>query len=160
MPIQNYPFITVNTDVVGPSSLIYVGGPNARPYLWLRITNPATHQSMIVAAGVDTGADALVIPAEDAKTLGHDLKATPPKIVKTAKGLTRAYPHTAAVDVLDILPDGHADESVTLYPMPKTVVYLTMGQKAHLIGQGSLLLSKCILSINYPEQRFSIRLPN
>lgn len=159
MPIPDYPFITVNTDVVGPAPLIYLGGPNARPYLWLRIINPATRQSVIVPAAVDTGADALAIPAEDAETLGHNLTATPPRLVKTAKGYTESYPHTAAIDVLDVLADGYPDESAVLYPIPKTLIYLTVGQKAHLVGQGSFL-STCILSINYPEKRFSVRLPN
>ena len=160
MPIQDYPFITVNTDVVVPAPLIGIGGPNASPYLWLRITTPATHQAMIVAAGIDTGADALVAPADDAETLGHTLKATRPHPVKTGKGLTHAYPHTAAVDVLGVLSSGHADESMTLYSMPETVIYFTVGQKAYLIGQGSLLLSRCVLTIDYPKKRFSVRLPN
>jgi len=159
MPIPDYPFITVNTDVVGQDPLIQVGGPNARPYLWLRITNPATQQSMIVPAAIDTAADALAIPADDAETLGHNLTATRPRLVKTAKGFTKSYPHAAAVDVLDVLPNGYPDESATLYPIPETTIYLTVGQKAYLVGQGSFL-SLCILTINYPEKRFSIRLPN
>jgi hypothetical protein len=159
MPIRDYPFITVNSEAIGQNDLVHAGGPNARPYLWLRITNPATHQGMIVSAAVDTGADALAIPATDAETLGHNLEATTPKLVRTAKGITKAYPHTAAVDVLGILPNGYADESVLLYPIPQTVIYLTVGQKAHLIGQGSFL-SRCILTINYPEKTFSVRLPD
>ncbi len=157
MPIRDYPFITVNSDVVGRNALVYPGGPNARPYLWLRIANPATDDAMIVSAVVDTGADALAIPATDAEILGHNLEATTPKLVRTAKGITKAYPHTAAVDVLGILPNGYADESTILYPIPKTVIYLTVGQRAHLIGQGSFL-SRCILTVNYPEKVFSVRL--
>ncbi len=106
MPIRDYPFVTVNSDAIGQNDLVHPGGPNARPYLWLRITNPATHQGMIVSAAVDTGADALAIPATDAETLGHNLEATTPKLVRTAKGITKAYPHTAAIDVLGILPNG------------------------------------------------------
>jgi hypothetical protein len=159
MPIPDYPFITVNPEADDSRELVYVGGPNARPYLWVRITNPAAHQAMIVPAAIDTGADAFAIPATDAQTLGHNLKATTPKPINTAKGITNAYPHTAAIEVLGILPSGYADESVILYHIPKTVIYLTVGSKAYLIGQASFL-SKCILNINYPEKRFSIHLPN
>jgi hypothetical protein len=74
-----------------------------------------------------------------------------------AKGITKAYPHAAAIDVLGVLPDGYHDESVILYSIPETVIYLTVGQKAHFIGQGSFL-SKCILTIDYPEKKFSIHL--
>lgn len=159
MPIRDYPFITLNPYAVEPSDLVSPGGPNAKPYLWLRITNLATRQAMIVPAAIDTGADAIVMPATDAETLGHNLEATPPRPVRTAKGTTNAYPHSAAIDVLGILPGGYADESVVLYPIPQTVVYFTVGQRAHLVGQGSFL-SRCILTINYPEQRFSVRLPD
>jgi predicted aspartyl protease len=159
MPISDYPFITVNPNAVEPSELVYLGGPNARPYLWVRIANPATGQAMIVPAAVDTGADAFAIPATDAETLGHNLEATTPKLVRTAKGITKAYPHAAAIDVLGVLPDGYHDESVILYSIPETVIYLTVGQKAHLIGHGSFL-SRCILTIDYPEKKFSIHLSN
>jgi len=155
MPIRDYPFIAVDPYAREPSKVVQLGGPRARPYLWLRIRNPTTRDAMIVPAAVDTGADALVVPASDAETLGHNLEATPPRDVRTAKGLTKAYPHSAAIDVLGTLPSGHADESRILYPVPETTIWLTVGQRAHLIGQGSFL-SRCILKINYPEKTFSI----
>jgi hypothetical protein len=155
MPISGYPFITVDDREQGP--VVSIGGPLSRPYLWLRITNPVTGDAMIVSAAVDTGADALAMPATDAETLGHRLDATPARIVKTAKGKTKAYPHTATVDVLDILSNGKANEAVVLYPIPETLVYFTVDQRAHLIGQGSFL-SLCTLTINYPERKFSVSL--
>lgn len=157
MPIRDYPFITVNPYAESQSEVVYLGGPHARPYLWLRITNPATGHAMIVSAAVDTGADAIVIPATDAETLGHNLEATPSRSIRTAKGITKAYPHSAAIEVLGVLPSGHADESKILYTIPETTVWLTVGQKAHLIGQGSFL-SLCILEINYPEKMFAVKL--
>jgi hypothetical protein len=160
MPIPDYPFITVDYEGENPSGLVYIGGLYSRPYLWLRITNPATDQAMIVPAAVDTGADQLTIPATDAETLGHHLKATSPRSVRTAKGLTEAYPHSAALEVLGVLPNGRANLSAVLYPLPETTIYLTVGQKACLIGQGAFFLSKCILNIDYPEKVFSIRLPD
>jgi|GEM_PF-409431 len=157
MPIRDYPFITVDPYTREPSKVVQFGGPRARPYLWLRIRNPATHDAMIVSAAVDTGADGLVVPATDAETLGHNLEATPPRDIRTAKGLTKAYPHAAAIEVLGVLRSGHADESKVLYPIPETTIWLTVGQRAHLIGQGSFL-SLCVLKINYPEKTFSIYL--
>ncbi len=157
MPISDYPFITVRSDDIEYGPLVSPGGPTSRPYLWIRIANPATGDAMIVPAAIDTGADALAMPATDAETLGHELEATAPKPVKTAKGTTNAYPHSAALDVLGILPDGYADESVVLYRMPETIIYFTVGQRAHLIGQGSFL-SLCTLTINYPERKFSVSL--
>ncbi len=157
MPIRDYPFITVNPYATNPNEVVQFGGPHARPYLWLRITNPATNDAMIVPAGVDTGADGLVMPATDAETLGHTLETTQPREVRTAKGLTRAYPHAAAIEVLSVLPSGHADESKVLYLIPETMIWLTIGQKAHLVGQGSFL-SLCVLKINYPEKIFSVML--
>jgi hypothetical protein len=159
MPIPDYPFITVDYEGEDPGGLVYIGGLYSRPYIWLKITNPATDQAMIVPAAVDTGADQFTIPATDAETLGHNLKATAPKSVRTAKGLTEAYPHSAAIEVLSVLPNGRADPSAPIYPLPETTIYLTVGQKAYLIGQGSFFLSKCVLNIDYPEKRFSIRLP-
>jgi hypothetical protein len=93
MPIPDYPFITVNPEAAEPSELVYVGGPNAKPYLRVRIVNPATDQAIIVPALVDTGADGFAIPATDAQTLGHSLKATTPKAINTAKGTTNASTH-------------------------------------------------------------------
>jgi len=155
MPIRDYPFITVDPRATNPHEVVQLGGPYARPYLWVRIRNPATHDAMIVSAAVDTGADALAVPDTDAKTLGHHLEATPPRNIRTAKGLTKAYPHTAAIEVLGALPTGHADESRALHSIPETTIWFTVGQKAHLIGQGSFL-SLCVLKINYPEKTFSI----
>ena len=157
MPIRDYPFITVDPYAEKQSDLVYRAGPHARPYLWLKTANPATGHAMIVSAAVDTGADAIVIPATDAETLGHNLESTPSRLIRTAQGTTKAYPHTAAIEVLGVLPSGHADESKVLYAIPETTVWFTVGQKAHLIGQGSFL-SLCILEINYPEKMFSVKL--
>lgn len=158
MPIRDYPFFAVNPEASDASGLVYLGGPQARPYLWVRIANPATDQAIIVPAVVDTGADGFVVPASDAETLGHDLRATTPRRINTVRGTTNAYPHTAALEVLGILPNGYPDETVVLYPIEKMVVHFTVGLKAYLIGQAPFL-SRFILTINYPEKKFSVRLP-
>jgi hypothetical protein len=159
MPIPDYPFITVDYEGENPSGLVYIGGLYSRPYVWLRITNPVRQHAMIVPAAVDTGADQFAIPAPDAETLGHNLKATTPKSVRTAKGLTEAYPHSATIEVLGILPNGRANPLEVMYRLPGMTVYFTVGQKAYLIGQGSFFLSQYVLNINYPEKTFSVRLP-
>jgi predicted aspartyl protease len=158
MPIRDYPFITVNPQSDDPRELVYIGGPNARPYLWLRIANPATDQAIIVPAIVDTGANGIAIPAKDAETLGHDLTATPPKEINTASGVTEAYPHTVTAEVLGILPTGYSNDEAVLYPLKKTIADFTVGLKSYLVGQGALLLG-LVLSINYRDKRFSIRIP-
>lgn len=52
MPIRDYPFIAVNPYAEEQSEVVRLGGPRARPYLWLRITNPAARHAMIVSAAM------------------------------------------------------------------------------------------------------------
>jgi hypothetical protein len=68
-------------------------------------------------------------------------------------------PHTAAIEILGIFSNGYANEAVVLYSIPKMTIHLTVGLKAYLIGQAPFL-SRFLLGINYPEKKFSMRLPN
>ncbi len=143
MPIRNHPFPVM----LGIS----------RPMLWIRITNPDAKLAIIALAIVDTGADECVFPAKVAAKLGHNLKAVPPKPIKTASGTTNAYSHACRVDILEMLPNGMFGSKV-YYTIPTMPIDFVQGCDAFLLGVGNFL-SKFILTIDYPRQVFSIRKP-
>lgn len=136
---------------------ISLKGPQARPMLWVKVSNPHTGAAVISLAIVDTGADACAFPAKAAFQLGHDLEPVSPKEVSTAKGKTFAHPHTTRVDILAIRPDGRPGDKV-LYTIPNTLIDFTKGLDAFILGTKNFL-SKFILKIDYPRQALSLRLP-
>ena len=67
MPFHRYPFVRFE----------YADGEvdrKGQTYLPVRITNPATGESLVTWGLLDTGADACLFPAELASELGHDLR--------------------------------------------------------------------------------------
>lgn len=156
MPISNYPFISVER-ISATKARITVKGPNARPRLWIRITNPDKNCAFEVPAIIDTGADACAFPAKVASQLGHVLKSVPHKTIHTAKGPTFAYPHTTKIEILDVQPNGLPKRKV-LYTIPETTIDFTEGLPEFLLGRKEFL-NKFILKIDYPNQVFSIRWP-
>ena len=144
MPIRNYPF-----------SKVGLGSP--RPMLWIKVTNPATGYAFAALAFVDTGSDDCVFPAKVAIQLGHILEAVPPKEIRTASGKTWAYSHTSKIEILDIAPDGTCTDTV-LCAIPNTPIDFAKGCDAFLLGRRKFL-NKFVLTIDYPQQIFSIRMP-
>lgn len=156
MPIRDYPFISV-VPISDTQAKISVKGPQARPRLWIRVTNPNTNLAIVASAIIDTGADACAFPAPVATQLGHNLTSVNPKIMNTAKGQTKAYPHTSKVEILEVQSNG-APGSNVLYTIPDTIIDFTVGLPEFLLGCCNFL-NKSILEIDYPRQVFSIRIP-
>lgn len=144
MPIKDYPFTSVSS---GPP----------RPMLWIRLTNPTTNLRIIALAIVDTGADDCVFPAQAAIQLGHKLNLGTRKTIKTAGGQSYVFAHTSSVDLLETLPNGMFSSKI-LYTIRDTPVDFLDGCGAFLLGRGKFL-NKFVLTIDGPQQRFSIRKP-
>jgi len=144
MPIKDYRFTSV---------------PNApaRPMLWVRVVNPDTNLAIIALAIVDTGADDCAFPADVATKLGHKLDSVPARKTNTAGGQTKVYAHTSRIDILETLPDGMFGNKV-LYTIRDAPVDFVEGCSAFLLGRGKFL-SKFVLTVDGPRQRFSIRKP-
>jgi predicted aspartyl protease len=99
-----------------------------------------------VYALVDTGADECAFPASFASLLGHNLQAGQMKRVHTDNGITIAYSHTSRIIIV-----GFSTQDVLVDFMPNLNIPL-LGVKS--------FLGNFILTIDYPNKRFSLTLPN
>ncbi len=155
MPIRDYPFIEI---AKGGTPVLQTA--RSGPRLWIRVINPRTGLGTDTPAIVDTGADDCLFPAEWAIKLGYNLAASPypPLQIHTANGATYAYIHETTVAVLGVLADGRADKNTILYPAHNIFIRYTDGLSQFLLGQASFL-HRFVPSINYPQKKFSIRLP-
>jgi len=125
--------------------------------LWIRVVNPHTQLAVVIQGIVDTGADSCAFPAEVAEQLGHNLESVPPKTVFTASGSTESFAHTSRVEVLEMRADGlHGDK--VLYTINDTLIDFIRGCDDFLLGAANFL-KDFVLTINYPQQCFSIRKP-
>ncbi|MDI6756741.1 MAG: hypothetical protein QME32_01820 [Endomicrobiia bacterium] len=134
MRVENHPFTTVRP------------GDIARPYLPITIINPHTSKKLSVYALIDTGADECAFPATFAGILGHNLQAGYEKKVGTGNGVTTAYGHTVSLKIFEYVSD-----DVVIDFMPNLNVPL-LGVKS--------FLSKFVLRVDYPQEKFSLLLPS
>lgn len=134
MELLNIPFTQVSPDDI------------PRPWLPVVITNPHTSRRIKVLGLVDTGADECALPARYASILGHNLEAGFVKEINTGNGKTIAYSHTVNIKVSEF-----NIQDVLIDFMPNLYVPL-LGVKS--------FLSNFILSIDYPQQTFSLILKN
>jgi len=146
MPIDSFPFIQACP-----------ADSKKRPWLFIRITNPDTGLMLDTVGLVDTGADECCMPAGYADLLGHKLNAGTDKKINTGNGITTAYAHTCIVEVLDtnLLFEG---QQKTVYTIEETLVDFMPNLHCALLGVGTFL-NKFVLTIDYPEEVFSIRKP-
>lgn len=145
MPIQNYPFTLIASDIM-------------RPMLWIRLSNPDYPKSSVrYSALVDTGADDCVFPAGVAIALGHNLTSVTPKIIHGVNSASLSYPHTSTIEILGVDPDGLPTTDV-LYTIVDTPIDYLVGCQNFLLGTRNFL-SRFVLTIDYPRQVFSIRNP-
>jgi predicted aspartyl protease len=133
MPIRDYPFSTIKP------------GGIARPYLPVIIVNPANNKQIKIFGLIDTGADECALPASFASVLGHNLQAGQQKTVSTGNGDTVVYSHTTRLTVAGFLTN-----DVLVDFMPNLYV--------PLLGVRNFL-SNFVLTIDYPNNTFSLRLP-
>jgi len=134
MIVRDYPF-----TVIKPGDL-------PRPYLPVTIINPETNRKLNVYALVDTGADECAFPASFAPLLGHNLQSGQAKRISMGNGVTIAYSHTTR-----ILIKGFSTEDVLVDFMPNLNI--------PLLGVRSFL-STFVLTVDYPNNVFSLLLPN
>ena len=139
MPIENFPF-SAN------------GGGIARPYLPVLIINPHMGKRVSTFALIDTGADECAIPAGYAFILGHDLVKGREKIIGTGNGYTAAYTHTTTMEIF------HPVTKSVIYRMSDIPVDFLPNLHAVLLG-ASNFLDRFILTVDYPQQIFSIKYP-
>ncbi len=117
-------------------------GDIPRPILHVTIRNPNTGSVFRTIALIDTGADECSFPASFASLTGHNLLAGQQKEIITGNGKTIAYAHKISLEV-----NGFRKKDVLVDFMPN----LHIG----LIGVKNFL-KEFILTINYPEQKFSL----
>ncbi len=132
MPIRNYPFATIRK------------GDLSRPYLPITIINPETNKKLKVFALIDTGADECAFPASFAPLLGHNLQSGQQKNISTGNGITIAYGHTTRIGI-----EGFTTRDVLIDFMPNLNI--------PLLGVRSFL-SNFVLTVDYPNKMFSLRL--
>jgi len=142
--IKDYPFTPVSDEI-------------ARPILWIRVINRDANRSVITPAIIDTGADECGFPASIANGLGYKLKSVPLKTIVTANGKTVAYPHPAKVDILAMDSTGQPTYDV-VHTIDEIPIDFIEGLEGFLLGTRNFL-SDFILTIDYPQQIFSIRKP-
>ncbi len=139
MPIIEFPFVKFSPDALG------------RPILPVKIHNPHTGNSFITWGIVDTGADECAIPATLANELGHTLEKGSQKRVSTGAGPNTAFAHTTKIDILSL-------QEAVLYSIEETPVDFMPNLHCVLLGVRNFL-NHFILTIDYPNQKFSIRYP-
>lgn len=145
MPIQNYPFTPVASDIM-------------RPMLWIRLSNPDYPKSSVrYSALVDTGADDCVFPAGVAIALGHNLTSVTPKIIHGINSASLSYPHTSTIEILGMDSD-YLPTTDVLYTVAGAPIDYLVGCQNFLLG-AKKFLSDFILTVDYPQKVFSIQHP-
>ena len=136
MDILNFPFLRLHKYDL------------PRPWLPIIIENPHNDPPNIIRTYglIDTGADECAIPAGYAPLLGHNLQAGVQKIINTGNGPSIAYSHTLCIDVQGIRSD-----NVLIDFMPNLSVIL--------LGMNNFL-GRFVLTIDYPNSTFSLRIPS
>lgn len=160
MPIRNSPFLLVVPQAKGKVMIVPGQG---RPMLWIRVSNPKLPKSpqVVTLAIVDTGADDCLFPADTAVAVGHVLKSVLPKTISGINSATVAYPHTSRIEILATLANGGPSTNA-LYTIKNTLVdFMESGnnQKVPFLLGTKSFLSKFVVTIDYPNSRFSIRRP-
>ncbi|MEP9412640.1 MAG: hypothetical protein HRF42_14845 [Candidatus Brocadia sp.] len=135
--MNNYPFTDFKNGI-------------CRPYLPLRIINPHTDKSYKTFGLITTGADECVIPAFIAKALGYRLHTLTHKPAITGSGKAVVYGNTTKLEIY------HPISGKLLYTIPDTPADFLHNLPIVLLGINNLL-SRFILTINYPKKFFSIK---
>mgnify|MGYP001612673453 FL=1 len=130
MELSNIPFTKLSSDDI------------SRPWLPVTIVNPHSNKKVKVLGLIDTGADECALPASYAAILDHNLQAGTAKEINTGNGKTIAYSHTVRIEISDIV-------------IKETLIDFMPNLYVPLLGVKSFL-SNFILTVNYPELKFSL----
>jgi hypothetical protein len=106
---------------------------------------------------IDTGSDECALPASYADLLGHNLTAGEPKQIRTGNGITTAYRHTCTIQIFDTNKLLKGDLQIA-FSINDILIDFMPNLHCALLGVGTFL-SNFIITVNYPEQLFSIVRP-
>ena len=115
----------------------------SRPWLQVTIVNPHSNSRIRVLGLIDTGADECALPARYASILGHNLNAGFAKEINTGNGKTIAYAHTIGIEIGDFI-------------IQKALIDFMPNLNVPLLGVKTFL-SSFILTVNYPDKTFSLK---
>ena len=121
-------------------------------FLPIKIINPHTGKELRTEGLVDTGASSCAIPASMATILGHNLKSGRFGCVGTGNGDSESYGHTTTISVYHPLD---SDSGVEIFIMENVVIDYMPCLPIVLLGVDGFL-SKFLLSIDYPNKKFSM----
>ena len=145
MPIIDYPFLR-RGRISRPS-----------PLLPLQVISPGNGFGFFTWGLIDTGADVSIIPEWLGTQLGHDFTAGYRDDVRTAGGSAEAFEHTFRIEIFGLEPDGTVLPNVVA---TVTDQLISVMQEAPWVCLGvDDFLKDYILTVNYPEQIFSVQLP-
>ena len=120
---------------------------NAKPYLDVIYINPHTGKELKAKALIDTGADFCILPASYAEILGHKLdKGKPSEVIGVSGSVVKMFQHTMQIQI-----DGFQTKEILISFNPCF--------NKPLLGVRTFL-ANFILTVNYPAQTFSLKLPN
>jgi len=139
MPIKDCPFTLCSGGIY-------------RPILNLRIINPHTNKTYRTYGIIDTGADECAIPASYSILLGHNLRSGKKRIINTGNGKTVAYSHITNFEIFHPITGKH------LYTVDNATVDFLPNLKTVLLGVNNFL-NNFILTIDYPRNLFSLKIP-
>ena len=137
MPINECPFTNCGSGIY-------------RPILPIKILNPHASKGYRTFVIIDTGADDCAVPAVYAPLLGHNLQTGQQKIISTGNGETIAYAHTTRFEIF------HPSTGKILYIINDTPIDFMPNLHVVLLGVNSFL-SRFVLTIDYPQKKFSIK---
>ncbi len=140
MPIRNFPFTVPELR------------KHPRPRLPIKIISPENGVVIPHWAIIDTGADHCCIPAKYAEILGHNLEKGEKQIFNVVGGEGKGYLHRTHLKICDFNTDD------ILHSIRNIQACYIENFDVVLLGVNTFL-KDFILKINYPEKRFSLRLP-
>ena len=124
-----------------------IGQSVAKPYLNVIYINPHTGKSLKAKALIDTGADFCILPAEYAELLGHELdQGESSEVIGVSGDAVSMYKHTMQIQI-----NGFKTKEILISFNPHF--------NKPLLGVGTFV-AHFILTVNYPAQTFSLKLPN
>lgn len=141
MPIENFPLLRRGIDAP------------YQPLLRLRIVNPDNGFDLQLYGLIDTGADECSLPGWCASKLGYELKAVQPKEVLGVGGSGEAYPHTCIIEVQDL------SGSIVMSLGPCEFDFVDQWAESMAVIGVKNFLKDFVLTIDYPQKRFSIKRP-
>lgn len=147
MPIVDYPFRAVGIFSV-PS-----------PLLSVRVHNPHNGFHRDIVMLIDTGASVSIIPEFEAFKLGHEFEKGIVGDTDTASGKDTRYDHTGIIEIFSMNEKGELDLSKVVATIPKGPIGVMKNIKHSVLGV-ERFLEDHVLTIDYPNQKFSIRSPN